>query len=204
MNIYIESNFILEMVLAQKQHECCHKILMLAESKKVTIILPSFSISECYDAIKQIESKRNSFKMDLQKNQTQFNESPMYEQDSESFDNLISLIDRSNENEHVALNSVILRITKICEIIPLEYAILNDAKKTAEEFGLKDPDAIICASIFSHLRKNCDIPSSLFLNKNKVDFNEPELIKQLNELDCWVLFNFNDGFNRVMHQLERT
>ena len=34
MNIYVESNFVLELALMQEQHDSCENILLLCENKK--------------------------------------------------------------------------------------------------------------------------------------------------------------------------
>jgi len=50
MIVYVESNFILEMVLGQKYASAIESILQLAERGKIELTFPSFALCEpcCY------------------------------------------------------------------------------------------------------------------------------------------------------------
>lgn len=44
MIVYVESNFILEIVLAQEESNSANQILSLAEQNRINLVCPSFSI----------------------------------------------------------------------------------------------------------------------------------------------------------------
>jgi predicted nucleic acid-binding protein len=46
MNVYVESNFVLELTLSQEQHESCEKILELCLTGPHSLVLPAFCIPE--------------------------------------------------------------------------------------------------------------------------------------------------------------
>ena len=58
MIVYIESNFILEIVLQQKEALAAEDILKLAESNKIELVFPSFALSEPFSTIMHIQSER--------------------------------------------------------------------------------------------------------------------------------------------------
>ena len=44
MNVYVESNFVLELALAQEQFESCEGILSLCEAGNVRLVVPAYSL----------------------------------------------------------------------------------------------------------------------------------------------------------------
>jgi hypothetical protein len=44
MNVYVETNFILELAWMQEQYESCKNILTLCETGKAKLILPAFQL----------------------------------------------------------------------------------------------------------------------------------------------------------------
>jgi hypothetical protein len=45
MNIYVETNFVLELAFVQEQHESCEQIIGLCEAGRTTLVLPAFCMS---------------------------------------------------------------------------------------------------------------------------------------------------------------
>ena len=52
MNIYVESNFVLELALYQEQYQDCERVLSICEAGKAKLILPAFCIAEPYETLK--------------------------------------------------------------------------------------------------------------------------------------------------------
>ncbi|ADI64614.1 hypothetical protein [Trichormus azollae] len=51
MGVYVETNFVLELALLQEQQESCQQLLNLAESGRINLILPAFSLTEPYETL---------------------------------------------------------------------------------------------------------------------------------------------------------
>ncbi len=58
MDVYVESNFVLELALLQEQYKSCQELLDLAESKKIRLIVPAFSLAEPYETLIRNNKKR--------------------------------------------------------------------------------------------------------------------------------------------------
>lgn len=59
MNIYAETNFVLELTFEQEQNEACERILELSEANKINIILPAYSLAEPHEKLnRQANSRR--------------------------------------------------------------------------------------------------------------------------------------------------
>jgi hypothetical protein len=51
MNVYVESNFVLEHALEQEECDSCSEIIQLASRRQVTLLIPAFSLAEPHQAI---------------------------------------------------------------------------------------------------------------------------------------------------------
>jgi hypothetical protein len=49
LNVYVETNFVLELVLAQEQQASCEEILALSEEGSLRLVIPSYSLVEPYE-----------------------------------------------------------------------------------------------------------------------------------------------------------
>ena len=60
MNIYVETNFVLELVFQQEQFVSCEQILQLSESDSIQLIIPAYSLAEPHEKlIRQARSRRD-------------------------------------------------------------------------------------------------------------------------------------------------
>ena len=53
MIVYVESNFIIELALAQEQARFAKEILRSARNKKIDLAIPSFALAESASALRQ-------------------------------------------------------------------------------------------------------------------------------------------------------
>jgi len=65
VNVYVESNFVLELALRQEQSASCEKLLDLCEGGRVTLVVPAYSLAEPYETLIRRRSQRRQIKHDL-------------------------------------------------------------------------------------------------------------------------------------------
>lgn len=65
MNVYVESNFVLELGLLQHECRSCEEILRLCEEGLIRLTLPSYSLIEPYETIARKQKQRLRIKRDL-------------------------------------------------------------------------------------------------------------------------------------------
>jgi len=68
MNVYVESNFVLEQALEQEQCESCEELLRLASAGSIRLVVPAFSLAEPHIALMRRESERSRLRSELQRN----------------------------------------------------------------------------------------------------------------------------------------
>jgi predicted nucleic acid-binding protein len=57
VNVYVETNFVLELTFEQEQSESCEQILQLCEAGQSKLIIPAYSLAEPHE--KLIREARN-------------------------------------------------------------------------------------------------------------------------------------------------
>lgn len=62
MNVYVESNFVLELALAQEQSESCGEILSLSEARRIRLVVPAYSLAEPYETLARHQKNRKKLK----------------------------------------------------------------------------------------------------------------------------------------------
>lgn len=131
---------------------------------------------------------------------TQLKRTAPYETESQELkEHVRSLLIRSTNEEFQRLDSVRARLLKRATIIPLTSNILQEASTQRARGSIESPqDAVVYASILHHLAAE---PSemSCFINRNKRDFDAPEIGDELLGHGCKILFDFNAGRNYVIH-----
>ncbi len=200
MNIYVETNFVLELAFEQKQSKSCEKILQLSESKQVKLILPAYSLAEPHEKLNRQATNRKKLQDSLNIELRQLSRSKTYNSRIESIRDLERLIVQSNEEEWQRFILYRDRLLNCAEFIALDINVLQVAVSFESLYDLKSQDAIVLASVISHLDR--DKPNqACFLNKNSKDFDSPDVVQELQTLNCRMIFRFDHGLNFVQSQL---
>jgi PIN domain len=203
MNIYVESNFILEMALRQEQNQICKQIVSICKTDKAQLVIPAYCVVEPYPTIRSFANKRQSIinggvKTELK----QLSRSEAYRDDANTLlQNLTSILIQSIEKEKRILRQTIDEILSIAEVIPLEKSILAAALELESSFNLSPQDSIVYASVINHL-STTEADQKCFLNRNSRDFDTPDIVEALDNYGCKMLFSFNNGYNYIQSQLQ--
>ena len=59
MNVYVETNFVLELVFEQEQCGSCEQLMLLAESGHIRLILPAYCLAEPHEKLVRQKKSRN-------------------------------------------------------------------------------------------------------------------------------------------------
>lgn len=200
MDVYVESNFVLEVALRQEQHKHCQSLIELAEQNHIQLILPAFSLAEPYETQVRRAKNRKQLSDDLTREVGQLRRSLPYREYASTFQEVTSLLVRSQEEERQRLHDTTQRIAASGEVFPLTGRILVDAIKVQQTLDLSPQDAIVYVSVQTHLENAAEGPSC-FLNRNSKDFGDPDIVDSLASKGCRILFDFADGLDYVTSQI---
>lgn len=107
---------------------------------------------------------------------------------------------QSNEEERIRFDRCRTRLLTAGDIIAFNADILSEAILCEIQFGLSPQDALIYASVISHLRHS-QPREACFLNRNSKDFDSPDIINGLSQLNCRMISSFENGQKFIQSQL---
>lgn len=203
MNVYVESNFVLELALLQEQHAACEALLELCGNGRIRLLLPSFAMIEPFGALFRRSAEHRAVKLPVdaalrELRRTASLATPV----SKAQEVLEHLLVTNSIDELQRWKDARRRIAAVAELIPFDERVLPVAVAVEDQFRLTPPDALIYASVRSHLSQTRP-PRSCFLNRNFEDFNIPPLVADLQALGCKFLPAFDQGLSFVLGMLGR-
>lgn len=109
---------------------------------------------------------------------------------------------KSGEEADQQLEQVVLRLIKISLTIPLEADIITSAIEYQTIKSFSPQDSLVYASVISHL-KLAPQDEKCFLNRNSKDFDDPEIVKELEDHGCKIMFQFTHAFKYLENKLSK-
>ena len=200
MIVYVESNFVLELAFLQEHHEQCDKIISLAASRQIDLVIPTISLTEPYETLTRRARQRSDLQERLTRELRELSRSEPYSEISERSRDITALLVRSGEEEKGRLDATLGQLLEHCEIIPIGSNTLRAAIAFQESYGLQPQDSIVFASISDHLCSALAGPKC-FLNRDSKDFLNPDIVQQLTDHDCRLITSFADGLGYIQHSL---
>lgn len=99
MNVYVETNFLLELVFEQEQAGSCEEIIELCASQKLQMVVPAYSIVEPYEKLVRQTNSRKALQENLDVELRQLARSTSYQQRFGSVQDVYELLTQSSEQE---------------------------------------------------------------------------------------------------------
>ena len=202
MNVYVESNFVVEQALEQEQSESCQRLLSLSAATSIHIVIPAFSLAEPYITVMHKGSERSKLGTELQRQLSELGRSKPFREASSSFNELTALLIRSAEAERAGLERAIEAILKTAKVIPLDSDMFHLAAGIQSSYDMSIQDSIVLASVIHHLHENKPA-ESCFLNRNTKDFDDPNVREVLEVLGCKFFPRFDSGLQFIEAQLRK-
>jgi hypothetical protein len=108
---------------------------------------------------------------------------------------------QSSEEEKRRFADYRNRLLGAVDIIPLTNGILKAASNYEEPFDLVPQDALVYASVITHMRQS-QPARACFLNKNSKDFNNPDILAELASFNRRLISKFDDGLGFIRSHLQ--
>lgn len=200
MNIYVETNFILELVFEQEKCASCEKILELCEAQKAKLIIPAYSLAEPHEKLIRQKQERRRLQESLDKELRELSRAKSYKNRLDSIEDIKSLIVQSSQEIGENFAKYREYLLEIAEIIPLKADILLNAASAEENYDLSPQDALVYVSVLKHLQENKP-QQACFLNQNSKDFKTPDIVDELESLNCRLITRFDAGYKFLQSKL---
>lgn len=155
MNIYIETNFVLELVFQQEQAKSCEQILQFCEIGQARLIIPAYSLAEPHEKLVRQGKIRKELQQKLITELGQLRRTASYTERINSIQDIANLLIQSIEEEQKRFVQYREKFLKNAEIIPMTADILKEAVtyEKPDSYSLTPQDALVYASIIFHLRQ---------------------------------------------------
>ena len=201
MNVYVESNFVLELAFLQEQCLSCEKILSLCETRRIQLLIPAYSLAEPYETLTRRQKRRKRIKEEFDAELQQIARTSAYMDRLKDLHDLTALLIKLADEEEIRLEDVRHRLMRITEVIPLDASIVSVAAMQYQQtHGFSPQDALVYSSVLSHLER-VSAPQSCFLNRNSTDFDNQIVVEQLNGYDCKLLPRFDSGHDFILNAM---
>ena len=196
MNVYAETNFLLEIAFLQEEYESCEEILRHAEDGIIDLFIPAFSIGESYDAWVRRDRRRVELQARLERELNEIARSAPYGDIRAESGEFASVLGRSAREDKARLDDALVRALEVVEVISIGADTIKSAINYQRELGLSPQDSIVYASVLEHLQTGVAGPKC-FLNRNANDFLITEIRAELERYDCRLITSFADGLGFI-------
>jgi hypothetical protein len=173
----------------------------LGKAGSIEIRIPAFSVSESMSSLRNRQRDREKLLGDIDKQLRECGRSPL-------FDSMVSDLEKVRLGLAAAMDEEASRLGELRQAIntdaitiPLDSEALNWSV-FAQIFELfkQVPDMMIFGSIYADLeqrQERGDRDASWFLNRNKRDFDTPEVKELLSQRGCAVINSFDDALGLI-------
>jgi predicted nucleic acid-binding protein len=149
VNVYVESNFVLELVLTQEQHAACEEILRLCEGLDARLVIPAYSLAEPYAQLIRRHNERKQLKTALDREFGQLARTTAYQHRISELRDVVAFLASSADEESLRLESIGSRLLRSAEVIPLDDEVLSLAAERRGDGILSPQDSLVYASILA-------------------------------------------------------
>lgn len=190
MRVYVETNFILEMVLEQEDHSACESILRKTEETLITLALPAFSLAEASSTLKRRHDCRRLTSDDKTGRELlQLRRSATFDRETKEVeDSVQKLFAKSVQHEGETLKEINARLLRIATILPLSAQVIRQSQNS-KIGSLEIPDAMVLFSILADPSLGQD--EACFLSRDAVAFDDPDIRRELNGKRCKFFRSFD-------------
>lgn len=187
ITVYVESNFVLELVLEQAEHEACEAILKLAS--QIDLAIPAFALIEPYQTI---ERHRDSRRVLAQQVDDQLKYLQRTRSLAEQASDLKGVFARAEQRASEEYARVRTELTQRARLLPLTADVWSSSTVLLDR-GLRLPDAVMLATVLGD--PNRQSGGACFLNSDAKDF--AAFGDDLDAIDCKLIPRFSDGLRFI-------
>ncbi len=199
MNVYVESGFVLTLALQQDDHQAAEQLLQLARQRRITLKIPTFSLSEPFATVHYRANNRHRLIDELRKEIRELGRTQPHVSMAGALGQYTIQMAQVLQTQLDAVEAIVLDLGQNCDLLQLDAGVLARASSYRPAYNLQPQDAIILATIIIDLERAQTSGESLFISQNVKDFENPPIQETLQHLHCKYLADFAN----VVRYIER-
>ncbi|MEA2237962.1 MAG: hypothetical protein QOC81_2686 [Thermoanaerobaculia bacterium] len=200
MNVFVETNFVLELALEQQESPACEKLVELARAASIRLLLPAYCLVEPHETLTRRRLDREALRLRVLIELAQLARSKPLAERAAASQEVVELLLASDEYEINGIEQMKQRLLSVGEVLPLNLGVLQRAAECQSNFDLSPQDAIVYASIRARLELD-HAAMSCFISRNPRDFNDLDLNRDLASLNCKYFSSFATALQYIEHAI---
>jgi predicted nucleic acid-binding protein len=200
VNVFVETNFVIELALEQQEAPACSALLELADQATIRLFIPAYSLIEPHETLTRRHSERAALRSRVSTELAQLARSTPLAQRVAASQDIVSLLVDSAEYETRRIGDVKARICSAAGILPITLDVVRRAAAYQNTFDLSAQDAVVYASIRTRLDTDHAV-QSCFVSRNPRDFADPDVRADLATMNCRYFASFDPALAYVRHAL---
>ena len=200
MNVFVETNFVIEVALEQQEAPSCETLIQLATQRRIRLLVPAYSFVEPHETFTRRRMDREALRARVASELAQLARSTPLAERVGAAEDIVKLLADSTDYETMRLGQVKQRLWAAAEVLPLDAAVLRSAAERQRRFDLSAQDAVVYASIRARLEVD-HAADSCFVSRNPGDFDDPALHQDLASFRCRYLSSFTTAVQYITHTL---
>jgi len=202
MKVYVETNFLVEVALAQEECASCEEILSRSETSSTELIFPAFCVPEAYHALVGKRHERVRFLNHLDDQVVQLRRSATFKASAE-FAAVQRSLTTSTQDEEARFRSCVNRLIAAARLVPLTPEVLKLSRSWQNRSGLELPDSLVLASVVLDLQESQD-DEACFVTRDKDLTEDPDIRNHLHSLRCELKHRFAAGLDYIRAHMSKS
>ncbi len=199
MKVYMETNFILELVLRQEEDTAAIELLELAEAGSVKLRIPTASLIEAGAVCQHRNADRDRFDRVVAAFDMQGRRSGHLRDATLAVDKSLSSFADAVRREASVLDEVANRLSLLNAFIDLNAGMISRAMFRTGVQDLRMRDAVILEAVLSDLSR--EVRDDSFFVSRDADFSEHDVRSELLALGCVQVSTFKTALAKIHPRL---
>lgn len=159
MVLYIESNFVLELVFDQEERTFAEQILGFVEQGGASLRLPAFTLIEPFYRVTSQVKRRSELRRLLEQERKHLARvtDETLRSVKASVTQSIRALDEANLTDYERLYVTLDRTLACAQVLAITRSTYLRARRYQDEYDLEYPDAVIAASVIEDLERHQDL-----------------------------------------------
>jgi len=199
MKLYVESNFLVEIIESQSEANACRQLMSFCENGSLPFSIPQFCLFEVVEKIHRLNSDSGEFYKKLNQHLKMLENNSSVSFSAKEMREKIGFLETVKSTRDDELQRISQWFIDHSEILHGSNNFISNGFTARANYDLKIEDAIIFSIIRENLNEGKN--SSIFVSKDRKGFDSLDIITAIQEKGCQIVFGFGNALNLVKNKL---